>query len=85
MNERARLLMKEFEFLLPGENSGSNWLFGLPQPSALDAHLVVFIARMMDVGKKDVIPEALAKYAEVAMEKSEWKDVMQGRRTLASA
>lgn len=89
MNERARLLMKRFEPLLSGSSSSSDgpspWLFGFSSPSALDAHLITFIARMSDAGRKDVVPEALVRYADVAMERSEWRDVMQGRGTMASS
>jgi hypothetical protein len=85
MNERARLLMEEFESLLPKATANDAfglWLLGLPQPSALDAHLVVFIARMRDVGRKDIVPEALDRYADVAMARDEWKNMMQGRKTV---
>ena len=60
------------------------WLFGSDRPSALDAHLVVFIARMQDVGKDDLIPDALQAYARTAFAMAEFKAVMGGRRTLPS-
>lgn len=49
---------------------------------ALDAHLVVFIARMRDVDSFELIPQRLAQYADTAMESAEWKQVMGGRRTM---
>jgi hypothetical protein len=56
MTEGARLLMEEFQSLLPGapsrtlSNGASGpWLLGLAEPSALDAHLITFIARMLEV------------------------------------
>jgi hypothetical protein len=90
--EKARSLMKEFESHLSPEsanvaiaNGTSNvangpWLFGLDQPTALDAHLVVFIARMRDIGRGDeLIPGGLGRYADLAMQRAEWDKTMQGR------
>ena len=89
MTERARLLIEEFQYLLPGAPSStlSNgasgpWLLGLAQPSALGAHLITFIARMRDVGRKEIVPEALGRYVDAAMEQEEWRDMMQGRKTM---
>ena len=77
--EKARVLMKEFEDILNDSQSG--WCYGLPQPSALDAHLIVFIARMFDVKRAELIPERLKEYADKAMAGAEWQAVMQGRNT----
>ena len=81
--------MEEFQSLFPGAPSSilSNgasgpWLLGLAQPSALDAHLITFIARMRDVGRKEIVPEALGRYVDAAMEQEEWRDMMQGRKTM---
>ncbi|KAI1617798.1 hypothetical protein EDD36DRAFT_459471 [Exophiala viscosa] len=60
------------------------WLFGSDHPSALDAHLVVFIARMQDVGKDVLIPDALQAYARKAFATAEFEAAMGGRRTLPS-
>ena len=48
---------------------------------ALDAHLVVFIARMYDVNRKDLIPEKLQQYGDRAMSDKVWQDLMEGRNT----
>lgn len=77
--EYAAQLMTRLESLLNA--SQTPWLFGLESPSALDAHLVVFIARMQDIGRGDVIPSALQNYGERAMNGPEWHEVMQGRHT----
>ena len=66
-----------------GDSSESGpWLFGLGHPTALDAHLVVFIARLKDVGRHDIVPEKLMAYAERAWASESYKAVMQGRKTM---
>ena len=69
--------MERLESLVTGQ-----WLFGLSHPTALDVHLAVFIARMLDVGRDDIIPEKLRQYGARIAETKEWKDVMQGRKTM---
>ena len=75
--------MKELQPHL--EKSPTGWLFGLDRASALDAHLIVFIARMRDVGRNDLIPESFHKYTMKAMEGKEWKDVQTGSTKPPSA
>jgi hypothetical protein len=58
------------------------WLLGHTQPSALDAHLITFIARMRDGGMEEIVPEVLRRYIDAAMEQDAWKYTMQGRRTM---
>jgi hypothetical protein len=77
--ERARKLMLKFQDMLP--ESRTEWLFGLNEPSALDAHLVVFIARMYDVNRHNLIPEKLQQYGNRAMKTKTWLDLMEGRNT----
>lgn len=77
--EKAKALMLRFQEMLQASQTG--WLFNLPQPSALDAHLVVFIARMYDVKRHNLIPEKLQEYGNRAMSEKAWKDVMGGRNT----
>ena len=79
MKERARTLLLELEKLLI-QDAGP-WLYGSGVPSALDAHLVTFVARMRDVGRQDIIPEGISSYGDKAMETAEWRSVMDGRRS----
>ncbi|OQU94485.1 hypothetical protein CLAIMM_00839 [Cladophialophora immunda] len=58
------------------------WMFGQQRPTALDAHLVVMIARLQDVGRGGMVPDALKEYGEKAMSTPEWIEVMEGRRTM---
>lgn len=88
MNGRARELLLNLQSLLPGHEltngESGPWLFGLTHPTALDAHLIVFIARMWDVGRSDIVPLSLGKYAARAMEEDGWKNTMQGRKTMVA-
>jgi hypothetical protein len=80
-HELSRALLAECETLL---SSAGPWLFGLDKATALDAHLVVFVARLMDVGRGDIVPGPIKEYAETAMKGKEWESVMQGRSTIPS-
>ena len=73
--------MRDFDENINGHSTGL--CFGFKRPTALDAHLVVFIARMLDIGRTDIMPSGLRQYASVLMAGDEWKDVMKGRSTLA--
>lgn len=44
------------------------WIFGTEDPTALDAHLVIFLTRLQDVGRHEFIPAELQVYADMAME-----------------
>ncbi len=79
--QKAVDLMKEFNENIKAYPTGL--CFGFEKPTALDGHLVVFIARMLDIGRIDVIPTDLKQYATRLMAGDEWKGVMQGRSTLA--
>jgi hypothetical protein len=58
------------------------WMFGQQQPTELDAHLVVMIARLQDVGRDHIIPDSLTKYGEMAMNTPTWLSIMEGRTTM---
>ena len=76
-NEKmARAFLAELDSLLPEPNG---WIFG-KKPTALDAHLIVFIARMTDVGRENLIPDKIKKYGKWAMGGAEWAKVMDGRQ-----
>ena len=50
--------------------------------TALDAHTVPFVARLLDAGRSDLVPEAVRQYAERAMARPEWQGVTKGRPTM---
>ena len=77
--DRAKRLLSKLDALVI--DSKSQWLFG-EQPSALDAHLIPFVARMRDVGRASLIPPALGAYADRAIRGEEWTKLMAGRTTL---
>jgi len=80
--ELTREVLSECAASLPSENVLGPWLFGLAYATALDAHLVVLIARLQDIGKGEIVPPELTAYADRAMEGPEWQSVMEGRRTM---
>ncbi|KAK2685464.1 hypothetical protein QWA68_015698 [Fusarium oxysporum] len=85
MTERATALMQELAALLLEKDTGGQvgpWLFGFQQPTALDAHLIVFIERMRDVNRLGMVPDKLRRYADQATQMPEWKQVMSTRRTM---
>jgi len=77
---KARSLLLELEKLVVPDRGP--WLFGLDAATALDAHLVVFIARLRDVGREELIPHGISLYGDRAMETPEWRNFMDGRRTM---
>lgn len=77
--KRVKTLLAALEKKLRA--SSESWLYGL-KPTALDAHLVVLIARLTDVGREALIPTKLREYADCVMKKTEWVDMMGGRRTM---
>jgi glutathione S-transferase len=73
-------LLGDLDELLRASHSG--WVLNTPHPTALDAHLIVFVARLRDGGRGELVPTRVVKYADGAMETSAWKDMMQGRQTI---
>lgn len=72
-NERlAKELLASLEKLM---DRTDGWIYG-ETPTALDTHLVVFIARMTDVGRQALIPEKVKKYGDWAMQRPEWVKMM---------
>jgi glutathione S-transferase len=80
--QRAQSVISKLNSLL-SEESGP-WLSGSYRPTALDAHVVIFLARLQDVGRASLIPPGLERYSAMAMETSEWQAVMEGRRTMTT-
>lgn len=62
--------------------SDGPWLFGQQRPTELDAHLVVMILRLQDVGRDSVVPDSLKEYGKMAFDEPSFKAVMGGRSTM---
>lgn len=80
--QRAQSVLSKLEPLVL-EGNGP-WLYGRTRPTALDAHVVVFLARLHDVGRANLIPIGLEKYYERAIDTPEWQGVMEGRSTMTT-
>lgn len=52
------------------------------EPTALDAHTIVFIARLYDVGRRGMVPAEWQAYADVHLIESAWLGVADGKATL---
>ena len=76
--EKTKKLLEDIKNHLPDPQS---WIFG-PKPTALDEHLVVFLARMTDVGREYLIPSELQEYGAWAWQQPEWLTMMDGRRSM---
>ena len=62
----------------------SPWMFGTKYPTALDAHVVPFIARLLDVGRERMLGDTVRLYAENIFQEEAWRKTMQGRKTVFS-
>lgn len=81
--KKAQMFLTAVEGQLPVDQGVSGkWLFGLEHPSAADAHVIPFLARLHDVGRGEMVSQALKKYLALAQSTREWKDVMGDRSTM---
>lgn len=63
----------------------ATWIFGDDVgPTALDAHTVVFLARLIDAGRANLIGHDMLEYAEQNLQKIDWTGIVKGRSTLHS-
>ncbi|PNP45391.1 hypothetical protein THARTR1_10942 [Trichoderma harzianum] len=78
--DKAQAYLEDAATLL--NPSTGPWLFGQQQPTELDAHLVVMILRLQDVGRDFVVPDSLKEYGKMAFNEPSFKAVMAGRSTM---
>ena len=65
----------------PGDKA--TWIFGDGVgPTALDAHTVVFVARLIDASRSYLIPDEVLEYGKRHLEKRDWTEITQGNSTL---
>lgn len=77
---QSKTLLSTIDGML--QDSLSGWILDTPHPTALDAHVIVFIARLKDAGRSELVPTLTTDYADRAMVTPAWKDMMQGRQTV---
>lgn len=83
--KKTAILLKEIgQIRDKHQDSSSPWIFGTVSATALDAHLAVFLARLNDVGRSNLIQGSMASYADDILGLPAWKDFMQGRTTMYS-
>lgn len=86
VEQQARTYLVKISDLLSKQQSTSpSWIFGPDVgPTALDAHTIVFIARLLDAKREYLIPENVLAYGKWALAGKEWMAVNEGRPTLHS-
>lgn len=86
MERRAKLILDRLADTLPENSHGAAagpWMFGLQEPSALDAHTIVFVERMRDVNRIGLVPGKLDAWSQKATKQEAWRNMMDGQRTMA--
>lgn len=59
-----------------GTNTKDVYIFGA-NPSVLDTHTLVFLCRLVDVRRSELIPPALLEWVEHFRQGAAWKEVME--------
>lgn len=59
-----------------GTNTNDAYIFG-PAPTVLDAHVLVFLCRLCDVRREELVPPPLLEWVEHFREGAAWKEVME--------
>ena len=62
--------------------SETNWILDTAHPTALDAHIIVFVARLEDAGHRELVPARIVDYAHRQMDTVVWKEVVQEHGTV---
>ncbi|KIW72337.1 hypothetical protein PV04_00537 [Phialophora macrospora] len=68
-----------------GSGGQASWIFGNDVgPTAVDAHTVVFIARLLDSKREHLIPADVLAYGRPKLQAKEWLGITKGNPTLHS-
>jgi hypothetical protein len=84
---KARIFLEKVTKLRAEHNDRNegDWIFGSEiGPTALDAHTVVFIARLIDAGRADLVGGEMLDSGTSKMKSEAWTSVVKGRPTLHS-
>lgn len=76
--QQSRDLFDKITKFYSGE---STWLFG-HEPTLADAHIMPFIARLLDSKREYLVPDILIKYTTGIRALPAWDEVTHGRPTL---
>ncbi|EXJ69321.1 uncharacterized protein A1O5_07357 [Cladophialophora psammophila CBS 110553] len=82
---KARTYLERIAHNIVTNNPGgkATWIFGDGVgPTALDAHTVVFVARLVDASRPYLIPDGVLAYGRQHLEKGDWAEITQGNSTL---
>ena len=77
---KSRDFLHEIDEML--QASQTAWILNTTYPTALDAHIIVFVARLKDAGRGELIPARVIEYANKQMDTVTWKEMVQGRGTV---
>ena len=82
--EHAIVLAKDFLSEIDSmlQASLTDWILSTPHPTALDAHVTVFAARLRDAGRGELVPLRITAYADKQMSTVAWKEMTRGRGTV---
>ncbi|KAH0836149.1 hypothetical protein FOPE_04389 [Fonsecaea pedrosoi] len=79
----SRAYLSKISQLLSKRGREQKWLFGDEVgPTALDAHTIVFVARLLDAERAHLIPDDVLGYAGPKLREGEWVGVTGGNPTL---
>ncbi|KAI9372371.1 hypothetical protein BJX61DRAFT_552946 [Aspergillus egyptiacus] len=83
MTSQTTAFLQAIAELRQKHGRGDTWIFGNETgPTVLDAHVVTFVARLMDISLEELVPPQLRAYADKIMALPEWKQVTAGRPTV---
>lgn len=82
VESKARDFIADLEQVLGQRSAGEGpWIFG-NRPTIIDAHATPLLARLLDVKRDDLVPDAGREYVRGVLATPEWDQVTHGRRTL---
>jgi hypothetical protein len=78
--DKTRDLMHDIGEIL--QASRTDWILNATHPTALDAHIIVFVARLKDAGRGELMPARIVDYADRQMDTVVWEELVQGQGTV---
>lgn len=84
--DRTKTFLPKVQALMEKRNGTTQaaYIFG-QHPTVLDAHVLVFLCRLCDIRRTELIPDALLEWVEGFRQGEAWKSVMEsvpGGKTL---